>query len=210
MCFLFPFSLFLFKTNVKKQRTKNTKHKTMNIKETKIAVIGLGYVGLPLAVEFAKKYPVIGFDIKKPRIDELEKGHDSTKEVEDENLQGVLLKDNPILVNNGQKGLYLTYGKLDIQDCNVYIVTVPTPIDKNKKPDLTPLVKSSETVGSVLRKGDVVIYESTVYPGATEEDCVPVLEKVSGLKMNKDFTWATPPSALTRAIRRTPSLPLKR
>lgn len=155
--------------------------------DTKIAVIGLGYVGLPLAVEFAKKYPVVGFDIKKARIDELNKGHDSTLEVEDDKLKNVLLKDNPLLVNNGKKGFYPTYGMLDIQECNTYIVTVPTPIDKNKKPNLTPLIESSKTVGSVLSKGDIVIYESTVYPGATEEDCVPVLEETSGLKFNEDF-----------------------
>lgn len=159
----------------------------MNLKDTKLAVIGLGYVGLPLAVEFAKHYPVIGFDIKKARVDELNKGHDSTQEVEDKNLQGVLVKDNPVLMNNGNKGLYLTYGMLDIQDCNTYVITVPTPVDKNNRPDLTPLVKASEAVGSVLSKGDIVIYESTVYPGATEEDCVPVIEKTAGMKMNEDF-----------------------
>ena len=155
--------------------------------DTKIAVIGLGYVGLPLAVEFAKKYPVVGFDIKKSRIDELVKGHDSTLEVEDEKLKEVLLHDNPVLVDNGDTGLYPTYGMLDIQECNTYIITVPTPIDKNKKPDLKPLIKGSESVGNVLKKGDTVIYESTVYPGATEEDCVPVLEKHSGLTYNEDF-----------------------
>jgi UDP-N-acetyl-D-galactosamine dehydrogenase len=182
----------------------------MNINQTKLAVIGLGYVGLPLAVEFAKKYPVIGFDIKKPRIDELGKGHDSTKEVQDENLQSVLVKDNPILLNNGKKGLYLTYGLMDIQDCNVYIVTVPTPIDKNKKPDLTPLIKSSETVGSVLKKGDVVIYESTVYPGATEEDCVPVLEKVSGLSMNEDFYVGYSPERINPGDKKNTFLTIKK
>ena len=145
--------------------------------EIKIAVIGLGYVGLPLAVEFAKKYPVIGFDIKQDRVDELNSGHDSTLEVEDEDLQNALQKS----------GLYLSTSIDDIKDSNIYIVTVPTPIDNNNKPDLTPLIKSSETVGKVLSKGDIVIYESTVYPGATEEDCVPVLEKSSGLKYNIDF-----------------------
>lgn len=159
----------------------------MNSKETKIAVIGLGYVGLPLAVEFAKHYPVIGFDINKARADELYKGHDSTQEVEDENLQEVLTKDNPVLMNKGAKGLYLTYGMMDIQDCNTFIITVPTPVDKNNRPDLTPLIKASRAVGSVISKGDVVIYESTVYPGATEEDCVPEIEKASGMKMNEDF-----------------------
>jgi|AntRauTorckE6833_2_1112554.scaffolds.fasta_scaffold13395_3 UDP-N-acetyl-D-galactosamine dehydrogenase len=159
----------------------------MNIKETKIAVIGLGYVGLPLAVEFAKHYPVIGFDINKNRVEELNKGHDSTQEVEDEKLQQALEKDNPIMVNHGKKGLYITYAMMDIQDCNTYIITVPTPVDKNNRPDLTPLVKASEAVGSVISKGDIVIYESTVYPGATEEDCVPVIEKTAEMKINEDF-----------------------
>ena len=150
--------------------------------ETKIAIIGLGYVGLPLAVEFAKKFPVVGFDINKERIEELNEGHDSTLEVEDKSLQSVLIDSH-----DHEKGLYITNSKIFIQDCNYFIVTVPTPIDKNKRPDLTPLIKASETVGSILKGGDIVIYESTVYPGATEEDCVPVLEKFSGLKFNKDF-----------------------
>ncbi len=145
----------------------------------KIAVIGLGYVGLPLAVEFASKYKVIGFDINQNRIKALNAGHDATLEVSDENLQSVLnLKDN---------GIKLSYQLSDLEDCNVYIVTVPTPVDKNNRPILTPLIKASETIGGVLKKGDVVIYESTVYPGVTEDDCVPVLEKVSGLKFNIDF-----------------------
>ncbi len=148
----------------------------------KITIIGLGYVGLPLAVEFAKKYPVVGFDINRSRVDELKKGHDSTLEVADENLQSVLSEKQP-----GKTGLYLTTFIDDITDSNIYIVTVPTPIDKYKRPDLTPLLKASETVGKVIKKDDIVIYESTVYPGATEEDCVPVIEKVSGLKYNKDF-----------------------
>lgn len=147
--------------------------------EKKIAVIGLGYVGLPLAVEFAKKYPVIGFDISHSRVDELNSGHDSTLEVSDENLKSVL--------NNEEKGLVLSYNTKDIKSCTIYIVTVPTPVDKNHRPILTPLIKSSETIGKVLKKGDIVIYESTVYPGVTEDICVPVLEKVSGLKFNKDF-----------------------
>jgi UDP-N-acetyl-D-galactosamine dehydrogenase len=157
----------------------------------KICIIGLGYVGLPLAVEFARKFPVVGFDIKQARIDELYDGHDSTLEVSDEGLQEVLIKENPITSGHASRvtrhGLYLTAHKMDIQDCNIYIVTVPTPIDKHKRPDLTPLVKASETVGKVLKEGDIVIYESTVYPGATEEVCVPVLEKVSGLKFNEGF-----------------------
>lgn len=148
----------------------------------KIVVIGLGYVGLPLATEFAKKYSVIGFDINQNRVDELKNGHDSTFEVEDKYLQLVLCDKK-----TEKKGLYLTTQIDNIKSANVYIVTVPTPIDKFKRPDLTPLIKASETIGKVIGKGDIVIYESTVYPGATEEDCVPVIEKVSGLKYNKDF-----------------------
>ncbi|GHT76268.1 UDP-N-acetyl-D-galactosamine dehydrogenase [Bacteroidia bacterium] len=151
----------------------------------KIAVIGLGYVGLPLARLFATKYPVVGFDINKKRIDELRAGHDHTLEVEDEILQSVLVEENP--VKNSACGLYCTDKIDDIRDCNFYIVTVPTPVDKNNRPDLTPLKKASETVGKVIAKGDIVVYESTVYPGATEEDCLPVVEAVSGLKFNTDF-----------------------
>ena len=149
----------------------------------KIAVIGLGYVGLPLAVEFAKKRPVIGFEISKKRIEELNEGHDPTLEVEDEDLQSVLVKEH----HNIEKGLYITDSLIFIQDCEIYIIAVPTPTDKNNRPDLTPLIKASETVGKVISKGDIVIYESTVYPGATEEDCLPVVEQVSGLEFNKDF-----------------------
>ena len=148
----------------------------------KIAIIGLGYVGLPLARLFATKYPVIGFDINNNRIKELMNGHDSTLEVEDDILQEVLV-ENP----NMEKGLYCTDRLDTLKDCNVYIVTVPTPIDSTNRPILTPLYKASETVGSVLKKGDIVIYESTVYPGVTEEECVPVLEKISGLTFNSDF-----------------------
>lgn len=147
----------------------------------KIGVIGLGYVGLPLARLFATKYPVIGFDINESRVSSLKSGTDTTLEVEDDVLQSVLV-DKP-----NEKGLYCTTSINDIAECNYYIVTVPTPVDKNNRPDLTPLYKSSETVGKVLKKGDVVIYESTVYPGVTEEQCVPVLEQVSGLKFNEDF-----------------------
>ncbi len=153
-------------------------------KETKIAIIGLGYVGLPLAVEFAKKYPVIGYDIKQERVDELNEGHDPTLEVEDKNLQSVLKSIQQLEVDNG---LYLTTSIEDIRQSNIYIIAVPTPTDKNNRPDLTPLIKSSETVAKVLSDGDIVIYESTVYPGATEEDCVPVLEQASGKIMNKHF-----------------------
>lgn len=148
----------------------------------KIAVIGLGYVGLPLARLFATKYSVIGFDINQPRVNELNSGKDSTLEVEDELLQSVL-KNTP----SADNGLYCSTNIEDIRDCNYYVVTVPTPVDKNNRPDLTPLYKSSETVAKVLKKGDIVIYESTVYPGVTEEECVPVLEKISGLKFNEDF-----------------------
>ena len=186
----------------------------------KIALIGLGYVGLPLARLFATKYPVIGFDINAIRIKELQKGHDSTLEVEDEVLQAVLLKKYPLPIEapvieeepaiaghweqrnpqqatvNGElktdnsqptTGLFVTRELGDIMDCNYYIITVPTPVDKNNRPDLTPLYKSSESVGKILKKGDIVIYESTVYPGVTEDECVPVLEKASGLKFNEDF-----------------------
>jgi UDP-N-acetyl-D-galactosamine dehydrogenase len=144
------------------------------LKDVRIAVIGLGYVGLPLAVEFGKIYPVVGFDISARRIAGLKAGHDHTLETSDEDLAAaVRLTFTPFIE--------------DIKDCNYYIVGVPTPVDKNKRPDLTPLIKATETVGKVLKRGDIVIYESTVYPGATEEDCVPVLEKYSGLTFNVDF-----------------------
>lgn len=193
----------------------------MNKETPKIAVIGLGYVGLPLARLFATQYPVIGFDINAKRVEELQKGHDATLEVEDEILQAVLLKKYPLPIEMPQEveelaiaghwdkptrlngtsnssftkatedkpttGLYISRDLGDIQDCNYYIITVPTPVDKNNRPDLTPLYKSSESVGKVLKKGNIVIYESTVYPGATEEECIPVLEKVSGLIFNEDF-----------------------
>jgi len=152
----------------------------------KIAVIGLGYVGLPLARLFATKYPVIGFDLNQIRVKELMSGHDNTLEVEDEILQPVLVAYPPPLKGAGG-GLYCSCNLDDIRDCNFYIVTVPTPVDKNNRPDLTPLKKASETVGKVISKGDIVVYESTVYPGATEEDCIPVVEQISGLKFNLDF-----------------------
>jgi UDP-N-acetyl-D-galactosamine dehydrogenase len=148
----------------------------------KIAVIGLGYVGLPLARLFATQYSVVGFDINQSRIDSLKQGIDSTLEIDSESLQQVL-----VAVSTAANGLYCTSTLADIADCTYYIVTVPTPVDKNNRPDLTPLYKSSETVGQVLKKGDIVIYESTVYPGVTEEECVPVLEKISGLTFNVDF-----------------------
>ena len=148
----------------------------------KIAIIGLGYVGLPLARLFATKYNVIGFDINKERIAELKTGIDSTLEVENEVLKKVLVTSS-----ESKKGLYCTTEIAVLKDCNYYVVTVPTPVDKKNKPDLTPLIKSSEAVGSVLKKQDIVIYESTVYPGATEEVCVPILEGISKLKFNTDF-----------------------
>lgn len=150
--------------------------------KTKIAIIGLGYVGLPLARLFATKYYVIGFDINPNRINELQQGIDSTLEVSSKILKNVL-QQSPSF----KTGLYCTDDKTEIEDCNYYIVTVPTPVDSTNRPILTPLIKSSETVGKVLKKGDVVIYESTVYPGVTEEECVPILEKMSGLKFNIDF-----------------------
>ncbi len=140
----------------------------------KIGVIGLGYVGLPLAVEFGKKYDVIGLDINKDRVAELQSGLDSTLEVDKEELAAA-------------KQLKYSTSISDLSECNVYIVTVPTPINQHKQPDLTPLIKASEAIGKVLKKGDIVIYESTVYPGATEEDCVPILEQQSGLTFNEDF-----------------------
>ncbi|AZA57793.1 nucleotide sugar dehydrogenase [Chryseobacterium shandongense] len=155
-------------------------------KQYKIAVIGLGYVGLPLARLFATQYPVVGFDINQKRIEELRGGNDSTLEVEADILQSVLVNENPFDKEN-QKGFFASANIEDIKDANIYVVTVPTPVDKHNRPDLTPLYKSSETVGKVLSKGDIVIYESTVYPGATEEECIPVLERVSGMKFNEDF-----------------------
>lgn len=152
------------------------------MKDIKIAIIGLGYVGLPLARLFATKYPVIGYDINAGRIEELRKGHDSTLEVEDDILQSVL-KDGPKM----ETGLFCSNQINDIADCNYYIVTVPTPVDSTNRPILTPLYKASETISKVLKKGDTVIYESTVYPGVTEDECIPVLEKETGLVYNQDF-----------------------
>ena len=145
------------------------------MKNKKIALIGLGYVGLPLAVAFAEKFQVIGFDISATRIQELENGHDITLEIEDDLLASV------------KKNIAYTSNIQDAKDCNIYIVTVPTPIDKSNRPDLAPLIESSKTIGTVLNKNDIVIYESTVYPGVTEDVCVPELEKSSGMKFNKDF-----------------------
>jgi len=194
-------------------------------KQIRIAVIGLGYVGLPLARLFATKYPVVGFDINKQRVAELMTGTDSTLEVEPDVLKSVLLDHHPAILQpelaevqadkespgssvrqsvrtnhpvtelrspvsslrSPSPGLFCTTSPEDIRSCNFYIVTVPTPVDKNNRPNLTPLIRASETVGKVISKGDIVVYESTVYPGATEEDCIPVVERVSGLKFNTDF-----------------------
>jgi UDP-N-acetyl-D-galactosamine dehydrogenase len=156
------------------------------MKNIKIAVIGLGYVGLPLAVEFAKKYEVIGFDINSKRVEELRKGIDKTLEITDENLTSVLVENANALVNDNI-GLFPSSNVKDISLATIYIVTVPTPIDKHKKPDLSYLISASKMIATVLKKDDIVIYESTVYPGCTEEDCVPILEQYSGLKFNKDF-----------------------
>ena len=146
----------------------------LSLNTIKLAVIGLGYVGLPLAVEFGKKRSVVGFDINRSRIDALRGGHDATLEVDEEELAQA-------------KYLHYSADLAELRECNVFIVTVPTPIDKYNQPDLVPLIRASESIGKVLKRGDIVIYESTVYPGATEEDCVPVLEKVSGLVFNQDF-----------------------
>jgi len=156
------------------------------MKKTKIAIIGLGYVGLPLAVEFAKKYQVIGFDINTKRINELRENNDFTLETSSEDLESVNVASLNNL-KNASTGLWLTDNLSDIKSANFYVITVPTPVDKSNRPDLTPLYKASETVGSVLAKDDVVVYESTVFPGATEDECIPILEKVSGLVFNKDF-----------------------
>jgi len=146
----------------------------------KIAIIGLGYVGLPLAVAFAKKYPVVGFDINQSRVDELNSGTDHTLEVSDKDLKEAL-------TNNDSPAMKLSTESNDMKQATIFIVTVPTPTDKNRQPVLTPLIKASETIGSILKDGDIVIYESTVYPGVTEEVCVPVLEQFSGKTFNKDF-----------------------
>jgi UDP-N-acetyl-D-galactosamine dehydrogenase len=173
----------------------------------KIGVIGLGYVGLPLAAEFGKQYPVIGFDINKRRIGELRAGNDVTLEVDGPALEQVLLAAAPAIA---EKGIYFSYTLDDISDCNFYIVTVPTPVDKNNRPDLTPLYKASEMVGKVLKKGDIVVYESTVYPGVTEDECVPVLEKASGLKMNVDFYCGYSPERINPGDKLRPLTRIKK
>lgn len=162
----------------------NNNGKFNKVENARIAIIGLGYVGLPLALEFAKKYDTLGFDINQDRVEELQKGKDRTQEASITDLKKVLA-----LKHEGKKqvGLMLSFDKNDLNRYNTFIVTVPTPIDQFKAPDLRPLLKASEMLGSILKTGDIVIYESTVYPGCTEEECIPVLEKVSGLKFNKDF-----------------------
>jgi len=171
------------------------------MKDIRIAVIGLGYVGLPLARLFSTKYPVVGFDINQKRVAELKGGFDSTLEVDEQTLKSAIVAYNPTtqqpdsIDNNDnhhnpaiqRNGLYCSTDLDDICNCNFYIVTVPTPVDRNNRPDLTPLIKASETVGKVIKKGDIIVYESTVYPGATEDDCIPVVERISGLKFNIDF-----------------------
>lgn len=147
---------------------------TQTLKDLKIGIIGLGYVGLPLAVEFGKKYSTVGFDVNELRINELDSGFDSTLECSAEEL-------------SEPSQLSYSFNRADLLDCNMYIVTVPTPIDEHKQPDLTPLIKASEMLGKVIKKGDVIVYESTVFPGATEEVCIPVVEKISGLTFNRDF-----------------------
>jgi UDP-N-acetyl-D-galactosamine dehydrogenase len=154
----------------------------MNLNETKIAIIGLGYVGLPLSVAFAEKYKVIGFDVNDKRVKDLNNGHDSTLEIDDQLLKSVLDIDNSRNI-----GLFITTDKDFLKECNIYIVTVPTPTDKHNRPVLTPMIKASETIANFLNRDDIVIYESTVYPGVTEDEMVPVLEHVSGLKYNEDF-----------------------
>ena len=158
----------------------------MNLENAKIAIIGLGYVGLPLAVEFGFKFKTVGFDINTTRIAELNKGEDFTLEVSSEHLQKSLVGSNSEL-NSKDKGLLVSSSIEELKDCNVFIVTVPTPTDKNNRPVLTPMIRASETIAQILKAGDVVIYESTVYPGVTEDECVPVLENKSGLTFNKDF-----------------------
>lgn len=160
--------------------------------EIKIGIIGLGYVGLPLARLFATKYPVVGYDINKNRVNQLNQGNDETLEVDFDTLKAVLVNNIEALNLNAEnqkysRGLFLTNDLEDTRLCNFYIITVPTPVDRNNQPDLKPLIKASEVVGKVISKGDIVVYESTVYPGATEEDCIPVIERVSGLKYNQDF-----------------------
>jgi len=173
----------------------------------KIGVIGLGYVGLPLAVEFSKIYSVVGCDINNRRIDELSHGIDVTLEVDEPSLKQVIVSEIPPV---GGKGLYFTSILDDLKACNFYVVTVPTPVDKNNRPDLTPLYRASESVGKVLKKGDIVVYESTVYPGVTEDECVPVLEKASGMKLNVDFFCGYSPERINPGDKLRPLTKIKK
>jgi len=173
----------------------------------KIGVIGLGYVGLPLAVEFSKIYSVVGCDINNRRIDELSHGIDVTLEVDEPSLKQVIVSEIPPV---GGKGLYFTSMLDDLKNCNFYVVTVPTPVDKNNRPDLTPLYRASESVGKVLKKGDIVVYESTVYPGVTEDECVPVLEKASGMKLNVDFFCGYSPERINPGDKLRPLTKIKK
>ena len=168
----------------------------MNFKKNKIAVIGLGYVGLPLATEFSKQYKVIGFDINKSRIRELKNGEDKTREINLLHLKKIVKAKKEEFLST-DSGLYLSSNSEDITEANIYIVTVPTPINNKKQPDLSHLLSASEMISKVLNKGDIVIYESTVYPGCTEEDCVPVLEKGSGLKYNQEFYCGYSPERIS-------------
>ncbi|MCH6198325.1 nucleotide sugar dehydrogenase [Aquiflexum sp. LQ15W] len=156
------------------------------LSESKIAIFGLGYVGLPLATAFAEKFQTVGFDIDLKRVQELQNGHDRTLEIEDHELNNVLVGSQEGL-NSNRKGLLVTSEISSVTNCNIFIVTVPTPTDKHNRPVLTPMLRASEMIGKILKEGDIVIYESTVYPGVTEDECVPVLEKSSGLKFNLDF-----------------------
>jgi len=168
----------------------------MNLKKNKIAVIGLGYVGLPLATEFAKKYQVVGFDIDKSRTEELSNCKDKTGEINLTDFRKVLkAKKEEFLL--AESGLFLSNNSEDITEANIYIVTVPTPINNKKQPDLSHLLDASKMISKVLKKGNIVIYESTVYPGCTEEDCVPILEKGSGLKYNQDFFCGYSPERIS-------------
>lgn len=169
----------------------------MKLDNVTIAIIGLGYVGLPLAVEFGKKFPTIGFDINEPRIRSLIDGHDATLEISSDEIALA-------------KQLRFTNRQPDLAEANVYIVTVPTPIDKHRQPDLTPLIEASKLIGQVIKKGDVLIYESTVYPGATEEDCIPVVEEISGLKLNVDFYAGYSPERINPGDKERPVTKIKK
>lgn len=178
----------------------------MNLKDRKIAVIGLGYVGLPLAIEYGKKYRVVGFDIFQARVDELSRGEDHTLEAD---LVG-MKQARDLFESTHQIGLTLTSNPEELKEVNTYIVTVPTPIDQFNNPDLTPVLKASETIGKTLNRGDLVIYESTVYPGCTEDDCVPVLEKFSGLKFNEDFFCGYSPERINPGDKENTLLTIKK